>query len=86
MLIIRLRWVPFIDITGLQTLEEVIIKLHKRGIQVLLCDARGKVRRKLGKAGILDLIGRENYLQNCHDSVARSRALLAPAGEESAPQ
>jgi sulfate permease, SulP family len=29
-LIIRLRWVPFMDITGLQTLEEVIGDLQRR--------------------------------------------------------
>src|SRR5690606_38686626 len=28
-LVIRLRWVPFLDITGLQTLEEVIQDLHR---------------------------------------------------------
>ena len=35
-LIIRLRWVPLIDFTGLQALEEAIVDLHKRGVQVIL--------------------------------------------------
>jgi SulP family sulfate permease len=56
-LIIRLKWVPFIDITGLQTLEEVIGDLHKRGVRVLLTGANERVLFKLMRAGILDLIG-----------------------------
>jgi SulP family sulfate permease len=56
-LIIRLKWVPFIDITGIQTLEEVIENLHKRGVTVLLCGANNVVKAKLVKAGIIELIG-----------------------------
>jgi len=59
-LIIRLRWVPFIDITGLQTLEEVILDLQKRGVKVLLSGANERVSAKMKKAGIIELIGAEN--------------------------
>src|SRR5262249_5142078 len=38
-LIIRLDRVPFMDITGIQTLEEVMGKLRKRGVSILLCEA-----------------------------------------------
>ena len=53
-LIIRLRRVPFMDITGIQTLEVVISKLRKRGIEVLLCEANARVLKKLRKAGVLN--------------------------------
>jgi len=59
-LIIRLKWVPFIDITGLQTLEEVIRDLHKRGVRVVLSGANERVAAKLRKAGIVDLVGSQN--------------------------
>ncbi len=59
-LIIRLRWVPFIDITGLQFLEEVIRDLHRRGVRVILSGANERVQGKLEKAGIIDLIGSDN--------------------------
>lgn len=61
MLVIRLNRVPFMDITGLQTLEEVIQQLHKRKIVVKLCEANRKVLAKLDKAGILQEIGPEHY-------------------------
>ncbi|RAI66442.1 sodium-independent anion transporter [Pseudomonas fluorescens] len=61
LLIIRLKRVPFMDITGLQSLEEVIQQLHKRNIVVKLCEANTKVLGKLDRVGILQEIGPEHY-------------------------
>ncbi len=60
-LIIRLRRVPFMDITGLQTIEEVIKKLQKRGVRVMMCEANHRVRAKLWKANVLGLLGTGEY-------------------------
>jgi sulfate permease, SulP family len=62
--ILRLRWVPFMDITGLQTLEEVVRDLHRRKVRVMLTGANERVTGKLEKAGLIDLLGRENF---CRD-------------------
>jgi sulfate permease, SulP family len=59
-LVIRLRWVPFIDITGLQTLEEIIRDLHRRKVRVMLTGANERVTAKLEKAGLIELLGPEN--------------------------
>ena len=59
-LILRLRWVPFMDMTGLQTLEDVIRGLHKRGVRVLVVGANDRVRTKMENAGILELLGDGN--------------------------
>jgi SulP family sulfate permease len=69
-LIIRLKWVPFIDMTGLQTLEEVILDLHKRGVTVLLSGANKRVTEKLKKAGILELVGLKNYFKDFDEALA----------------
>jgi SulP family sulfate permease len=61
LLIIRLKRVPFMDITGLQVLEEVIQQLHKRHVVVKLCEANTKVLGKLDRVGILQEIGPEHY-------------------------
>ena len=61
LLIIRLKRVPFMDITGLQVLEEVIEQLHGRHIVVKLCEANSTVFNKLEKLGILQAIGAEHY-------------------------
>lgn len=74
-LIIRLRWVPFMDITGLQTLDEVIRDLHQRHVRVMLVGANARVLGKLERAGIVDLIGAENSYGNLGDALRACRAL-----------
>jgi sulfate permease, SulP family len=76
-LVIRLRWVPFIDITGLQTLEEVIQDLQRRGVRVMLSGANERVHGKLEKAGILDLVGRDNVFKAFGDALVFCRQLAA---------
>lgn len=68
--IIRLGWVPFIDITGLQALEEVIINFQKRKIRVLLTGANTRVSAKLVKAGITKLVGDENIYQDFSEALS----------------
>lgn len=80
-LVLRLRRVPFIDMTGLQTLDEVIGKLEKRGIAVLICEANELVRGKLAKAGILAAVGDGNYLESFAAAVARCDALIGSSDE-----
>ncbi len=65
--IIRLRWVPFIDETGLQMLEEVIGKLQHRGVRVILTGANPRVSQKLSRAGITTLIGETNLFAEFRD-------------------
>lgn len=74
-LLIRLSRVPFMDITGLQTLEEVIGKLKKRGVAVLLSEANPRVQGKLRKAGVLAAVGEGNYLETFAEAEARCARL-----------
>ncbi len=75
-LIIRLKWVPFIDITGLQTLEEVIGDLQKRGVNVMISGANSRVAGKLMKAGIIELIGEANHFTSFDDAVLFIQSIL----------
>lgn len=72
-IIFRLKDVPFMDITGLQTFNEVIEQFHKRGVLVYLCEANTRVTQKLLKIGIKRWISGEcifatlsETLQNLH--------------------
>lgn len=51
--LIRLKRVPFMDATGLQTLEEVMQAFERRGLRVLLCEANARVLDKLVRAQII---------------------------------
>lgn len=75
-LIIRLRRVPFIDITGLQALEEVIASLHKREVRVMITEANERVQGKLERGGITKLIGRENSFRSFSEALAVCRELV----------
>lgn len=70
LLIIKLGWVPFIDITGLQSLEGVIIDHHKRQVRVILTGANARVKAKLERAGIIQLVGEENVFQEFSQALA----------------
>jgi sulfate permease, SulP family len=74
-LIIRLYRVPFMDITGIQTLDEVIGKLRKRGVGVLLCEANSRVHAKLLKAGTLAGNGSGEYCDTLRDALSRAGIL-----------
>jgi len=63
-LILRLRWVPFMDSTGVQALEAASEDLKRRGVRVMITGANARVAAKLDKAGVLGLIGRENFCDN----------------------
>lgn len=51
-LVISLRRVPFIDLTGLLALNEVVEKQGKRGVQVVLCLANPTVAAKIERDGL----------------------------------
>ena len=77
-LVIRLRWVPFIDITGLHTLEEVL-QHHRRGVKVLLAGANERVGAKLDRAGITELGGRATVFPELAQALEACRKPAATA-------
>ncbi|WP_428375627.1 SulP family inorganic anion transporter [Lichenicoccus sp.] len=60
-LILRLGHVPFMDITGLQALQEAAGNLERRGVKVVFCEANMRVLRKLLRAGLLPRGGPRRY-------------------------
>lgn len=74
-LIIRLRQVPFIDVTGLQSLEEAVQDLQKRGVAVIFTEANSRVRGKLGKMGLIDKVGHQNVTDTFAQALTRVESL-----------
>lgn len=69
-LLIRLRWVPFIDVSGLQALENAIVDLRARKVRVVLAGANPRVFGKLQRSGILALLGPGGYYANVSEAIA----------------
>lgn len=68
--VIRLRHVPFIDATGLQTLDDVITELRGQGVRVLLVEMNERVHNKLRRMGVLGRLGEGNVLRNLAEVVS----------------
>lgn len=72
--VLRMRWVPYIDITGILTLERVISGLQKRSIRVIVTGANEQVRASLERSGIVTLLGKGNFIREFDDAAAMLRA------------
>jgi SulP family sulfate permease len=74
--VIRLSHVPFIDATGLQTLEQVVHDLRRRGVKVMLVEANQRLRIKFRKMGLMDACA---YGESDHGLLAALRSLKTGA-------
>jgi sulfate permease, SulP family len=73
-LIFRLDSVPFIDMTALLALEHAVRRLHRRDVRVLIAGANRRVRGKLERAGIIELLGAANTCADMREAVSRAGA------------
>ncbi len=71
-LVIRLRRVPFMDITGIQTLQEVTGKLRTRGVTVVLCEANERVAGKLRRAEVIGKLAGGDYAESLPEALRRA--------------
>ncbi len=71
-LVIRLRRVPFMDITGLHALEEAVDNFKRRGVAVTLCEANPKVRGKLMRTELLQKLGAGGYFETFPQAIRSS--------------
>lgn len=62
-----LSHVLFMDVTALQTLDEMITSAEQRGIKLFLVGARPKVHAKLDRHGILKRLGPDQYFERLKD-------------------
>ena len=70
--IIRMRKVPFIDSTGVHNLSNMCRMCSQLGVKVVLSGVNPNVMRVLEKAGVDQLVGKENVCS--HISLALKRA------------
>lgn len=62
--ILSFEWVPLMDMSGLQAIEDSIIALQKMNIKVFLCGVTPKIMKKLDKAGVIKLLGENGVVSN----------------------
>jgi SulP family sulfate permease len=75
-IIIRMRYVPAIDATGIFALESFILRSRKVGTEIVLSGVKRTPKRILIKMGIAKLIGTKNITDHLDSSIARAKQLL----------
>ena len=75
-LVLRMRKVLAIDATGLNALEDLYERLHRRGKHLVISGPHTQPLFMMDKAGFLDRLGKENVCANIELSLARAREIL----------
>ena len=74
-LIIRMRNVPAMDISGLETLEQIYTQCQKKGITLLLSHVNEQPMNVLKKGEFIEKIGLDNVCVNIDAALARAEEL-----------
>lgn len=76
-LVLRMRFVPMIDATGIRTLEEVYKESKNRGTKLILSGVSSlQVMHELSESRLLFAIGKANVTTNFKDAIERCNQIL----------
>jgi SulP family sulfate permease len=75
-LIIRMRYVPIIDATGLHTLQEVFQETKNQDTKLILSGVQEGLYKQLEKSKILFMVGKENVCPDIDHALARAETIL----------
>lgn len=78
--ILRMRKVSFIDSTGIHNLEQLYMRSERCGMTLVLSGVNERVFTTLEKAGLVQMIGRENIRGHINGALARAEELVADNG------
>lgn len=70
-LILRMRYVPSMDTTGLVALEEIYRDLQRHNCQLILSGLRPEVEQLLDRSGLLQAIGRKNSFNSTDEALRK---------------
>ena len=73
-LILRMRRVPFIDATGIQTLSEIADDCREYNTRLVICGLRSNVRRKLEHAGLTYKLGKHSLFPSVTEFMRQSQS------------
>lgn len=82
-LILRIRKVVAMDLTGLNTLESLYERLRARGKHLILSAPHTQPFMMMAKAGFIDRLGQENVAPDIGAALARARQILGLPPEPS---
>lgn len=78
-LILRMRAVPAIDSTAMNSLEELYKKCKEKNIRVLLSHVNSQPLAAMKKSGLYDLVGEENFCVHIDEALSKASKVLPQA-------
>ncbi|MBR2408124.1 MAG: STAS domain-containing protein [Lachnospiraceae bacterium] len=75
--IIRMRGVPAIDVTAMNTLKDVTKDLMKYGITVIFSHVLEQPRSVMEKNNFFSVVGTDNFCENIDAALARAAAIIS---------
>jgi sulfate permease, SulP family len=85
-LILRMREVPAIDASGMQTLDELLERLGRQRIALVLAGVQSQPLEAMKRSGLAGRIGAENIVSDLDGALERAREILAARPGASASQ
>ncbi len=74
-IILRMRSVPAIDVSALNTLTEVYQKCKKKGIKLIVSHVQPQPFTAMEKAGFVDMVGKDNFCANIDAALERAKSI-----------
>jgi SulP family sulfate permease len=75
-LILSMRGVPLIDVSGLELIEEVLESQHKCGGELMLCAVQPSVKAMLDRSRLTDEIGASNIFWSADQAILEANRRL----------
>ncbi|MDD7281239.1 MAG: SulP family inorganic anion transporter [Erysipelotrichaceae bacterium] len=74
-LILRMRSVPAIDVTAMNAIESLFEECKEKNVTLILSHVNAQPMKALEKAGYVDRIGRDNFMDNIDAAINRALEL-----------
>lgn len=78
-LVLRMRAVPAMDITAINSLRRLYDECRSKGIQMIFSHANEQPLSVFQKSGLYELVGAENFLPNIDAALARATEIVSSA-------
>ena len=75
--ILRMRKVSFMDSTGIHNLEQLYVRSQRCGMTLVLSGVNENVYKTLDKAGLVQMIGKENVRNHINGALARAQEIVS---------
>jgi len=73
--ILRMRYVPHIDATGMHALEEYFHKCRRQGTTLLLGGVHAQPLFEMTRIGLLDRLGADHVFESLDEALAKAQEL-----------